>query len=167
MNIGRVFAIAEHIDLLPAEPHRMLIMSCCVGVPIFEFIIILRVAEYDGTDCQLMRQNLTWKAIAHTSMVLLMGFDTHARPDRGTVFETLIAQYAIIWWFGGGTVMQTPGPEYFDWTFVPRGVDYILWRQFNQWAPISNVSSRWEHKSASIAHEIHNGSHTYTIPTHT
>jgi hypothetical protein len=147
MNIGRVFAIAEHIDLLPAEPHRMLIMSCCVGVPIFEFIIILRVAEYDGTDCQLMRQNLTWKAIAHTSMVLLMGFDTHARPDRGTVFETLIAQYAIIWWFGGGTVMQTPGPEYFDWTFVPRGVDYILWRQYNQWAPSSSVPTRWEHKS--------------------
>ena len=89
MNIGKVFAIAEHIDLLPAELHKRLI-SGCVGVPTLEFILL--VAEYDGTDCQLFRQNLTWKALSHTSMALLMGFDTHASPDRGTVIETLIAQ---------------------------------------------------------------------------
>jgi hypothetical protein len=106
MNIGRVFAIAEHINLLPAELQRVLV-SCCVGVPTFEFI--LRVAEYDGTDCQLLRQNLTPKAIAHTSMVLLMGFDSMSKPDRGTVLETLVAQYAIIWWFGGGDVLPNPG----------------------------------------------------------
>jgi hypothetical protein len=64
---------------------------------------------------------------------------------------------------------QTPGPEYFDWTFVPRGVDYILWRQYNQWAPISNVPTRWEHKSASIAYDIRNNNqgkyYTYVAAT--
>ena len=159
-NIGRVFAIAEQIDRLPAELHRRLI-SGCVGVPTFEFI--LRVAKFDGTDCQLFRQHLTWKALSHTSMALLMGFDTHASPDRGTVVETLIAQYAITWWFGGGTVCQTPGQEYFDWTFTPGGLDYILWRVYNQWAPYSNVPIRWKHKCGSIAYVIDRNDKTHRI----
>ena len=63
MNIGKVFAIAEHLDLLLAEPLKRLI-SGCVGVPTLEFILL--VAEYDGSDCQLLRHNLNWKRPSRT-----------------------------------------------------------------------------------------------------
>jgi hypothetical protein len=63
MNIGQVFALAEQLDLLPAEPLKRLI-SGCTGVPTLEFILL--VAQYDGTDCQNVRQNLTWKALSRT-----------------------------------------------------------------------------------------------------
>ena len=165
MNIGKVFALAEQRDRAPAEPLKRLI-SGCTGVPTLEFILL--VAQYDGTDCQNFRLNLSWKALSHTLMTLLMGFDTHASPDRGTVIETLVAQYAIIWWFGGGTICQTPGHEYFDWTFTPRGgLDYILWRVYNQWAPRSNVLTRWEHKCASINYIIITSTSSYTYVTAT
>ena len=89
------------------------------------------------------------------------------------MIETLVAQYAInhlvVWrWH---SVCQTPGPEHFDWTFTPRGFEYILWRNraYNQWAPSSNVPTRWEHKCGSIAYFISDGtksggnSFTYVI----
>ena len=86
---------------------------------------------------------------------LLMGFDSVADPDRGTVLETVVAQYAIVWWMGGGTVNQTQQVHYFDWTFTPPlGLTYILWRHHNMWAPPPLVSTRWEHKSASIYYKI-------------
>ena len=167
MNIGKVFALAEQRNRAPAEPLKRLI-SGCTGVPTLEFILL--VAEYDGTDCQNLRLNLSWNALSHTLMSLLMGFDTHATPDRGTVVETLVAQYAMIWWFGGGTICQTPGQEYFDWSFTPYGaniLDYILWRANNQWAPHANVPTRWEHKCASINYIIVTSTSSYTYVTTT
>lgn len=152
MQVGNVFALAEHPTLMPAEPTKQM-MHCCTGVEVFE--MILRTAEYDGQDVTLMRQNLTWSAKAKTSMHLLMGFDSMADPDRGTAIETVVAQYAIVWWMGGGTVDQTPRVAYFDWTYTaPQALHYILWRQYNRWAPAPNVSTRWEHKSASICYKI-------------
>eukprot|EP00966_Prymnesium_polylepis_P222631 5150265-Prymnesium_polylepis.1 len=65
-----------------------------------------------------------------------MGFDSVADPDRGTVLETVVAQYAIVWCLGGGTVDQTPQMTYFDWTYTaPHAFHYILWRMNNPWAP--------------------------------
>ena len=39
-------------------------------------------------------------------------------------------------------------------------VDYILWRVYNQWAPHAYVPTRWEHKCASIAYIIKDGTKT-------
>ena len=162
MQVGKVFALAEHPTLMPAEPMKQMMM-CCAGVEVYE--MILRTAEYDGQDVSTMRQDLTWSAKAKTSMHLLMGFDSIADPDRGTAVETVVAQYAIMWWMGGGTVNQTPQVHYFDWTFTaPQALHYILWRHHNQWAPAQGVSTRWEHKSASIYYKINasGGGHHYT-----
>ena len=38
MQVGKVFALAEHPTLMPAEPMKQMMM-CCAGVEVYEMIL--------------------------------------------------------------------------------------------------------------------------------
>ena len=41
MQVGKVFALAEHPTLMPAEPMKQM-MHCCAGVEVYEMILRTR-----------------------------------------------------------------------------------------------------------------------------
>lgn len=137
------FSISQQTMLPQQAQYKMMYTDACRNVCAFDLVYLAQ----GFTPAQVAAfKALSPATQAADVMTHLMGYDSLQRPDRGTLIETLLAQFAFVH-FKGGSVVQTRPVYLFDftWTGPPAPVAGI-----HGLPPLPVPSQKIECKSASM-----------------